>query len=146
MKRNRCNKNLKNSKGISSKEYLLGSNTGRFQNKDLNNDFDYLDKLSPEELAWLAEVQAAVTSGQLVDANIVGLEDARNLNDQVESRRPAWRGEKARRSDAMVHLSASIDYNGVKDGHAAYHSSDSYENMLEEIEDSIDAYWREKHS
>ena len=139
-KKNRTNRNVRNSKGISKNEYLLGSNAGRAQNKDLNQDFDYLNKLSAEDFAWLSEFQVAYTSGQLVDEEIMG-EDSLILNDRVKSRRPAWRAEKSRRFDALSHSHKLVDYDKEDSEASPFQYSDSYTNMLEEIEESIDAFW-----
>ena len=143
-KKNRRNTNFKNSQGISDKEYLLSSSAGRAHNKELNKDFDYLGKLSPEEFAWMAEFQANYVSGMNVDPEIVGEDNAEILNNVVSSKRPAYNREKRRRFDAMTFESKSTELSPTDDDGIYFHASDTYAQMVEDIEDEIDPYWEEK--
>lgn len=148
----RRNIKYKNSEGRSGKEYLLGSQAGRFQNKELSNDYDYLDKLSPDEFAWLAEFNANYTSGQLAVGDIVGEGAADKMNDQIE-RRKAWVREKRRREEAYIFKSRSrtidrdeVDMKCEENLLVEQFSQDKFTEMEKEIEDNIDEYWRVKNS
>ena len=129
------NKSLKNSKGISKREYLLGTNAGQFRNRELNKDFDYLKKLSPEELAWLAEFQFSVTTGSTVDPEIVGEENAAKMNSK-EWKRESYHHDNNRRRKEIYNnrqqtFKEMIDF-----------VSDSYTDMLDDIEESINKHWQ----
>lgn len=149
MKKNKRNVRLKNSRGISKHEFKLGSEAAPYVVREQFNDFDYLDKLSPEEFAWLAEFTSNQATGFEVEPDIVGEETAEVLNS-VENKRAAYRRKNTlQRNELYTHKNPqSLDYQteGVMNEEMlSAQSVDSYISMLEEIEDNIDAYWRDKH-
>jgi len=73
---------LRSSKGISKHEFKVKSNASYYPDRELFNDYDvdFLNKLSPEEFAWLSEFLASTIQGFKVDPEIVGEENAKIMN------------------------------------------------------------------
>jgi len=142
----RRNTKLKNSRGISSKEYLLSNKTGYVQDRELK-DYDYLDKLTPEELAWLAEFNANYVSGVTVDANVVGKETAEILN-ATQNKRDAYNRKNSRNRDVCnKHSRQSIDHDRsalIGKTEEVLINVDSYIKMNEDLSNNIDSHWYEK--
>jgi len=133
------NRKFKNSSGISKHEFKLGSNAGYRNDLELYNDYDYLDKLSPEEFAWLAEFSANQASGFDVDANIVGKDNAEKMNS-LEWKREAYKKKNTRARNEMYTKC-------FKDGDSVEllenTASLAHEEMFVEVSGNIAAYWEE---
>jgi len=133
----RSNREYSNSKGISSKEYRLGSNAGRPQNRSLQQDFDYLDKLSPEEFAFLAEFNSNFLSGEYADENVVGEEVAAKMNTR-ESKRDAQNAENARRRSVENRQHLPIDEAILE------HVDTQNQQRWMDADANIERFWKEK--
>jgi len=149
MTKTKRNRNFKNSHGISNQEYLLGSAASTQANRELYQDFDYLDKLSPDEFAWLAEFMSNEVQGVLVNPDIVGDDNAAILNDRT-SIRAKFRAKNRRQNNSfeiqgkrqsIYHSSASQDAPAFDE---TLLSVDSFLSMQAQIESNINAYWDEK--
>lgn len=149
MKKNKRNAHLKNSKGISSHEFKLGSEAAPYAVREDFKDYDYLNKLSPEELAWLAEFNANEYQGFEADPDIVGEESSEKMNSQ-ENRRKAYRRKnfKQNNSPFTTRHKQSMDSEIYRESGTTLHEliiNDNYLNAIEEADEAIDAYWREKN-
>lgn len=133
----RSNREYSNSKGISSKEYRLGSNAGRPQNRSLQQDFDYLDKLSPEEFAFLAEFNSNFLSGEYADENVVGEEVAAKMN-KPEVKKNAQNAENARRRSVENRQHLPIDEAILE------HVDTQNQQRWMDADANIERFWKEK--
>jgi len=144
------NRQYKNSKGISNKEYLIGTNAANRVDRELFNDYDYLDKLSPEEFAYLAEFTANLANGSKVNETIMGKDDADKLNrsDCYEDlRREAYRNKNTRQRNAIEN-NATRDELLVKDPdmkcsieRLTNKAVEAYIQMIDDIDEEIDRHW-----
>ena len=149
----RRNTHLRNSTGKSSHEFKLGTECSNRSDRAFYNDYDYLSKLTPEDLAWLAEFSSNTSSGFKVRPEIVGEDNAEVMNNP-KWLRPIYRAKNSRqRNEMYTHAFQDPEFisasDGVKDDRAerlSCKSVDSYVAMLDEIEEEIDAFWAEKHS
>ena len=142
----RRNTHRGNSKGISQHEFKLGTNASSRVVRDGFNDFDYLDKLSPEEFAWLAEFASADLQAFDVDPAVVGEEAAAVMNSK-EFKKESRRSKNWKQNNDPYYQRARIGttMKDAKGSDQEYLASDSYVTMEDDIEESIDAFWAEKN-
>jgi hypothetical protein len=149
MSKTKRNTRLRNSHGISQHEFKLNTECACRSDREMYNDYDYLGKLSPNEIAWLAEFSSNMASGFKVRPHIVGEENAKKMNSP-EMLRPAYRGKNSRqRNECYIHRFRSKDQSFLNDEEFActeklsHKSVDDYITAIENVEEEIDIYWTE---
>lgn len=150
MKKNRRNNtHLENSKGISKHEFKLGSQAAPYVVREQFNDYDYLDKLSPEDLAWLAEFTSNESTGFDVDADIVGEEAADNMNS-LENKRKAYRRKNFKQNNCpfTTRYQKSMEDKVYSESATTLHevfTDDQYLSDIEQADRNIDIFWADKN-